>query len=108
MAPLILKYDSECPLCNSFAKLLKRKLAGEAVLLEAMAATEAKHATEFELVTPQKTLLGKEAVEYLAEEFPQIKDIFWMLPDSYKTRAVIKSYSLAQKFRRRWRRNCDC
>ena len=44
-------------------------------------------------------LYGKEAINALEKEVPKIKDFFWMLPDSYRGKALHKTYAFAKFLR---------
>ncbi|MDR2999935.1 MAG: DUF393 domain-containing protein [Fibromonadaceae bacterium] len=92
-----LYFDSSCPLCRSFAKLLQKHLSGE---VETIPLPQGEQAQEFELVFNGETLRGKEAIDTLVKEVPRVKDFFWMLPDSYRGKAVHKTYALGRLFRR--------
>jgi hypothetical protein len=94
---LKLYYDSNCPLCNSFAKLLRKNLNGQVELVDMPQGEQAK---EFKLETDSGEFLhGKEAIDYLAREIPKIKDFFWMLPDSYKEKALHGTYAISKFWR---------
>lgn len=80
-----LYYDSGCPICNNYVKLLKRKLDQRRVKF--IGTTE--KLDDFKYVTSNnKTYYGTEATKQLAKEFPVVLDYFWMLPEKYKTSAL--------------------
>jgi hypothetical protein len=95
---LKLYFDSKCPLCRSFAKLLKKHLSDE---IEIIALPYGEEAEDFKLELPSGEILqGKEAIDALAKEVPKVKDFFWMLPDAYRGKAVYKTYALAKFLRK--------
>ena len=93
-----LYFDANCPLCRSFAKLLQKHLSERLELLELPNGEQAK---DFKLELPSGELLyGKEAINALEREVPKVKDFFWMLPESYKGKALQETYTLSKLFRR--------
>jgi len=104
----ILYYDAQCILCKSFAQLLSRKISPEELVLSPMNAEERRHARDFRVSTPEGELQGKDAISWLAARLPAIRQFFWMLPDSYRTSALIRTYSFAKKIRRWFGRSCRC
>jgi len=93
---LKLYFDSNCPVCNSFAKLLKKHLSGEAEIIPLI-----EHAEDFKLeLADGKILHGKEAIETLGKEIPKVKDFFWMLPDSYRGKALYEAYAFGRFLRK--------
>jgi len=56
-------------------------------------------------------LYGKDAIDALEKEIPKVKDFFWMLPDSYKGKALQRTYALGKFWRRIFyffrKRRCD-
>jgi hypothetical protein len=95
---LKLYFDANCPLCRSFAKLLRKHLSGQVELLEMPNSEQIK---DFKLELPNGELLyGKEAIDALEREVPKVKDFFWMLPESYKGKALHETYALGKLFRR--------
>jgi len=55
-------------------------------------------------------LYGKEAIDTLEKEVPKVKDFFWMLPDSYRGKALHKTYAFGKFLRRIFFRKkcCEC
>ena len=55
-------------------------------------------------------LYGKEAIDTLEKEVPKVKDFFWMLPDSYRGKALHKTYAFGKFLR--WiffrKKCCEC
>jgi hypothetical protein len=95
---LKLYFDAACPLCRSFAKLLRKHLSSEAEIIEFPQGEQAK---DFKLeLSTGEFLYGKEAIDALEKEVPKIKDFFWMLPDSYKGKALRKTYTFGKFFHR--------
>ena len=93
-----LYFDARCPLCNSFAGLLRKHLGEQVELLEMPNSEQAK---DFKLELPSGELLhGKEAIDALEREIPEVKDFFWMLPESCKGKALRKTYAVGKFWRR--------
>ncbi|MCL1956194.1 MAG: DUF393 domain-containing protein [Fibromonadales bacterium] len=93
-----LYFDSNCALCRSFAKLLKKHLSGE---IEIIPFPQGEGSKDFKLELSNGELLyGKEAIDALEKEVPKVKDFFWMLPDSYKGKALHKTYVFGKFLRR--------
>lgn len=101
-----LYYDSGCPVCRSFAKLLDKHLKG-AVELIPMEEESASQAREFRLETSEgHSLYGEQAVHELARLEPRIEEYFWMLPPSYRGKALVRTYKFGNWLRRLFRRPC--
>ena len=99
-----LYFDSHCPLCRSFAKLLRKHLGGEIEIIEF---PQGEGAKDFKLeLSNGEFLYGKEAIDVLEKEVPKVKDFFWMLPDSYKGKALHKTYALGKVLRWIFKRKC--
>ena len=98
--PPRLFYDPECPVCRSFAKLLRTNLHGQVELVPMDKAT-ARSATEFSLELPDGShLQGEPAIKALEKMVPAIGNYFWMLPPGYRGQAVIQSYRFGKWLRR--------
>jgi len=101
---LKLYFDSNCTLCRSFAGLLQKHLGSE---IEVIPFPQGEQAKDFKLeLSNGEFLYGKEAIDALEKEVPKIKDFFWMLPDSYKGKALHKTYAFGKFLRRILRRKC--
>jgi len=101
---LKLYFDSNCTLCRSFAGLLQKHLGGE---IEVIPFPQGEQAKDFKLeLSNGEFLYGKEAIDALEKEVPKIKDFFWMLPDSYKGKALHKTYAFGKFLRRIFKRKC--
>ena len=103
-----LYFDSNCPLCRSFAKLLQKHLSGEVDIIPFLQGEQTK---DFKLeLSDGEFLYGKEAIDALEKEVPKVKNFFWMLPDSYRGKALHKTYFFGKFLRRLFyffgRRNC--
>jgi len=104
---LKLYFDSHCPLCSSFAKLLQKHLSGE---VEIIPLSQGEQAKDFKLeLSDGEFLYGKEAIDALEKKVPKIKDFFWMLPDSYRGKALHKTYAFGKFLRRIFygRKECE-
>jgi len=103
---LRLYFDSHCPLCSSFAKLLQKHLSGE---VEVVPLLQGEGAKDFKLELPTgEFLYGKEAIDALEKEVPKIKDFFWMLPDVYRGKALRKTYAFGKFLRRLFYGKREC
>jgi predicted DCC family thiol-disulfide oxidoreductase YuxK len=95
---LKLYFDSQCALCRSFAKLLQKHLGSRA---EVIPFSQGEQAKDFKLeLSNGEFLYGNEAIYALEKEIPKVKDFFWMLPDSYKGKAVYKTYAFGKFLRK--------
>ncbi|MDR1811860.1 MAG: hypothetical protein LBQ87_03460 [Candidatus Fibromonas sp.] len=93
-----LYFDSNCPVCRSFAKLLQKHLGGE---VDTVPMPQDEQTKEFKLeLSNGEILYGKEAIDALQKEVPRIKDFFWMLPDSYRGKMLHKTYAFGKLLRR--------
>jgi len=104
---LKLYFDSNCPLCRSFAKLLQKHLSGE---IEVIPFPQGEESKDFKLeLSNGKFLYGKEAIDALEKEVPKVKDFFWMLPDFYRGKALHKTYAFGKFLRRLFygKRECE-
>jgi hypothetical protein len=109
---LKLYFDAACPLCRSYAKLLQKHLSEQVEFLEMPDGEQSK---DFKLeLSSGEVLHGKEAVDALEKEIPKVKDFFWMLPESYKGKALQETYALGKFFhkifyffRRKWCKECN-
>jgi predicted DCC family thiol-disulfide oxidoreductase YuxK len=95
---LKLYFDATCQLCRSFAKLLRKHLNEQVEFLEM---SEGELSKDFKLeLSNGEILYGKEAIDALEKEIPKVKDFFWMLPDSYRGKALHKTYALGRFLRK--------
>ena len=93
-----LYFDSNCPLCCSFAKLLQKHLSGE---VDIIPFPQGEESNDFKLeILNGEFLYGKEAIDALEKEVPKVKDFFWMLPDVYRGKALHKTYAFGKFLRR--------
>jgi hypothetical protein len=110
--PYTLYYDGKCPVCKSFAKLLRQKLTAQQLELVALQGEQADKAEEFFLDTPSGRVFGYHAAQTLEQAYPQIKEYFFMLPSKYRHEAYAKTYALGRWLRTilrpRHKRKCDC
>ena len=92
-----LYFDSNCPLCRSFAKLLQKHLSSE---VDVIPFPQGEQIKDFKLeLLSGEFLYGKEAIDALEKEVPKVKDFFWMLPDSYRGKALHKTYAFGKFLR---------
>ena len=107
---MILFYDQNCPVCNSFANLLRKKIQNPRFEVCEISPEKLNEYQDFYIQDGDKIKIGKEAIDYLAEHSPEVKDFFWMLPPDYRKGALQNSMKFA-KWIRRWilgKKDCDC
>ena len=89
-------FDSDCPVCSEFKRLVSRKL-GDAVEYRPIGA----YKSDFEYVDANGTkLAGSKAIEKLASDFPQIKDYVWILPEKLKVTGLKVAYKVGSVVRK--------
>ncbi len=127
-----LYFDNRCVVCRSFAKLLLNRLVNKDFRIEPIESlgrsltkpqipaheTENKNLEnhlDFNQVdnfllhlSDGKSVSGKEAIDVLAKRYPEVKDFFWMLPDSARLPALKKMYWLGKWLRRLLKQDCNC
>jgi predicted DCC family thiol-disulfide oxidoreductase YuxK len=97
-----LYYDSNCPVCTSFVKLLRKKIPQAKI--EYIALENPDDVKEFTYISKGATYSGKEAVDKLAKDFPEVLKYFWMLPPAYRVEATRAIYGVASKIRTIYRK----
>jgi len=106
-------YDQDCPVCRSFAKLLKKKFPPETLLTVPMNPADLEDAESFCVELPDgQRFFDRDAVHQLAERHPDVKGYFWMLPPGYREEAMFRTYRMGRLLRRIMnigrRRKCNC
>ncbi len=101
----ILNYDVACPVCKSFAKLIRKKITPDLLVIKPLAN---KPDSEMTYQRNEAIYTAKAAVNALVEDFPQIKEYFWMLPASYRHEAVLKTHKFGAWIRQHIFRQQDC
>lgn len=106
----ILYYDAQCPVCKSFIKLIRKSIPDHQLKFYAISEIALSKYHEFYIEIHGEVLIGKDAVDYISKNFPQIKEYFWMLPPNYRHDALQGSLKIAQWIRRYIfrRRDCNC
>lgn len=102
-----LYFDANCPICNSFINLLKKKL--DDTKIEIIPFTT--HAKDFQYVSSQsRVFTGNKAIEEMAKDFPAVTNYFWILPDKYKIRALQAVYKVGSAVRNILpkKKGCNC
>lgn len=104
-----LYYDSKCPVCSAFARILKNKLNSNKIQIVPLL----DNSNDFKLKVPRGDIfVGKSAIDILLKDFPEIKSFYWMLPESFRGGAVKATISVASKVRnitnKITRRPCNC
>ncbi len=96
-----LYFDSECPVCTSFVKLLKKKL--DTNQIEYLPIENPDEIKEFRFIAFDNEFHGKEAIDELSRHFPEVLSYFWILPPQYRKNAAKKMYGFAGKIRSLYR-----
>jgi predicted DCC family thiol-disulfide oxidoreductase YuxK len=89
-------FDSGCPVCSEYKRLVKNKLGDsvEYVPIEA-------YKSDFEYNDANgKKYVGSKAVEKLSEDFPAIKDYVWILPEKLKVTGLKVAYKVGSVVRK--------
>lgn len=107
MTPKII-YDSKCPVCTNYMRLIKRKIGDAGVEYVPSDAT----ATDFEYVDRDgKSALGTTAIEWLARDFPAVKDYMFALPERYRVTGMKVGYKVGSVVRKvigKISKGCNC
>lgn len=100
-------FDSDCPVCSEFKRLVSRKL-GDSVEYVAIGA----YKSDFEYVDATGTkYAGAKAIEKLSADFPQIKDYVWILPEKLKVTGLKIAYKVGSVVRKaisKVHHGCNC
>ena len=100
-------YDSDCPVCSEFKRLAERKLKDDVEYVPIGA-----YKSDFEYVDAAGTkYAGAKAIEALSEDFPQVKDYVWILPEKLKVsglKVVYKVGSVVRKAISKVHHGCTC
>lgn len=113
----VLLFDHECPLCLRFKQSLEKVPGHEAItkislheewIYEELPFLNKEHCEEalHLIVSPEKILIGPEAVEYLIKQFPQVKKFSWLLESAMGQKAVDYFYKMANNYRDSLRKRC--
>ncbi|MCQ2123247.1 MAG: hypothetical protein MJZ25_03600 [Fibrobacter sp.] len=106
-------YDSSCPVCSEYMRLVKNKISktetnGPKVEYQ----SSDGQASDFEYITASgKSFQGVAAIDAMAKDFPVIKDYMWMLPSEYKTAGLKIAYkvgSVVRKVLGTVKKGCNC
>ena len=89
-------FDSGCPVCSEYKRLVKNKL-GDSV--EYMPIEAYKSDFEYNDANGKK-YVGSKAVEKLSEDFPAIKDYVWILPEKLKVTGLKVAYKVGSVVRK--------
>jgi predicted DCC family thiol-disulfide oxidoreductase YuxK len=107
-------YDGTCPICTGFTFLLKKKLPASQIEFRDLytdpeAPSDKSH---FCLQKGDQLWLDQEAIKALSENFPQVKDFVWMLPERYQFEAIDTIWRAAswmrKKMHQKWSKDHDC
>ena len=91
-----LYYDGNCPVCNSYINLLRKKLDLNKIDLIPYKNT----ANDFQYVnSKERVYSGNKAIEELASDFPSVTNYFWILPNKYKVTALKAAYKIGSSIR---------
>lgn len=90
-------YDSSCPICNNYVRMLRKKIDPNSIQFIASKVNR----SEFQFVTSDNQVFsGKIAVQQLANAFPEVLSYFWMLPDKYKVAGLQTAYKVGGAIRK--------
>lgn len=103
-------FDESCPVCRSYVKQLKKKLSEDQLRFMPIKKAEQPNYSDFVLKESHQESSGKAAVNRLVELYPEIKDLFWILPEQYREDAVYAASGLGKWLRKFFNRfkSCDC
>ena len=94
-SPYQLFYDGTCPVCTSFAHLIRKKVDASKIRFVPNNAGDS-----FRFETPEGIVYeGEKAVNALADAFPAVLNYFWMLPASLKKPALNMAYKTGAAIR---------
>jgi hypothetical protein len=103
-----LLYDTECPVCSNFVRLIKRKISETDLEYY----PSGKNATDFQYVNKNGIVYtGIIAIDKLSADFSQILDYMWMLPPAYKTKGLAVAYKVGSVVRTavgKIKKSCNC
>ena len=105
-----LYYDGNCPICNNYVRMLKKKLDANKIEF----VPSAINLKDFQYVGLDKRVYsGDKAIEKLATEFPRVQNYLWMLPDKYKIKTLQAIYKVSSRVRqaikpKAKRKGCGC
>ena len=96
-------YDSQCPLCRSFAVKLARDFSDQLEFKPLFG--EGDHELHYQ--NEKGNFYGSEAVEQLVADIPEVQKYYWLLPSKYQGKAVMTTYKWASWLRKLFfRRPC--
>ena len=97
----VLYTDPKCALCKSFSKKIKAKITDRLEILEIEEGQDLKY------INDDVEYLGIEATQKLVEDFPELKEFLWLLPQALRGEALIRGYKWSHFLRRiLFRRSC--
>jgi len=100
-------FDSGCPVCSEFKRLIMKKL-GDSVEYVPIDA----YKSDFEYMAADGTkYAGAKAIEKLSADFPAVKDYVWILPEKLKVsglKVVYKVGSVVRKAIAKVHHGCNC
>ena len=104
-----LLYDGNCPICVNYIKLIQRKVSSDR--LEYV--PTAGNTKDFGYQSSDGALYeGQQAIDKMANEIPEIKEYFWMLPPQYRVPALQAAYKVGSAVRgainKVTKRGCNC
>lgn len=100
-------FDSGCPVCAEFKRLIKNKL-GDSVEYVPIDA----YKSDFEYISADGTkYVGAKAIEKLSVDFPAVKDYVWILPEKLKVSGLKVAYKVGSVVRKaiaKVHHGCNC
>jgi hypothetical protein len=92
MAKPQLIYDANCPVCTTYIAVLKKKVSPS----ELEYIPNGDGLDDFQYINSDGiTFDGNEAIDAFSADYPQIKHLFFMLPEKYRTLGLKALYAAA-------------
>lgn len=109
MAKPQLIYDANCPICNNYTRLLKKKITPDK--LEYV--PDGDGLDEFRYINSDGVMFeGNAAIDELSKDFTEVNQFFWLLPQKYRTTALKAVYQASSAVRnvikKATRGGCGC
>lgn len=101
-------YDKTCPVCSNYIRVVKKYIPEEK--LEYVAS--GSDAKDFKYVNSKGTSFsGEPAIDAMSEDFPEILNAVWVLPNSLKKTGLKVAYKVGSSARRtinKIKKGCNC
>ena len=108
MAKPRLIYDGNCPVCTNYIRLIRKKIPEDQLDYYPTGGM----LDDFQYVNANNQVYqGNNAIQQLANDFPQILEYAWMLPSKYKVGALQTAYKVGSAVRKVYskvKKGCGC